>query len=53
MVSEVKTAEDLERIIAKAHEAQAVYATYSQEQAQSASNCCRAVPLALLPSKKQ
>lgn len=32
MVSEVKTAEDLERIIAKAHEAQAVYATYSQEQ---------------------
>ena len=30
MVSEVKTAEDLELIIANAHEAQAVYATYSQ-----------------------
>ena len=32
MVSEVKTAEDLELIISKAHEAQAVYATYTQEQ---------------------
>ncbi len=32
MVSEVKTAEDLEVVISKAHEAQAVYATYTQEQ---------------------
>ena len=32
MENEVKTAEDLERIITKAHEAQAIYATYSQEQ---------------------
>ena len=29
---EVKTAEDLELVISKAHEAQAVYATYTQEQ---------------------
>ena len=32
MENEVKTAQDLERIITKAHEAQAVYATYTQEQ---------------------
>ncbi|MBR1946445.1 MAG: bifunctional acetaldehyde-CoA/alcohol dehydrogenase, partial [Alphaproteobacteria bacterium] len=32
MESEVKTAQDLERIITKAHEAQAIYATYTQEQ---------------------
>ncbi len=32
MVSEVRTAEDLEQIISKAHEAQTVYATYTQEQ---------------------
>lgn len=32
MENKVKTAEDLERIITKAHEAQAIYAAYTQEQ---------------------
>ena len=32
MGNEVKTTEDLERIITKAHEAQAIYATFTQEQ---------------------
>ena len=32
MENEVRTAEDLEAVITKAHEAQAKYASYTQEQ---------------------